>query len=59
MDNLVLASSVSPLSQHFIDDISMRRFSHETQRNYVRHVGRFAMFLVRSPQAATACLRCL
>ncbi|RVD64776.1 integrase, partial [Mesorhizobium sp. M4A.F.Ca.ET.029.04.2.1] len=32
----------------------MRRFSQETQRNYVRDVGRFASFLGRSPDTATA-----
>jgi site-specific recombinase XerD len=34
--------------------MSMRRFSRETQRNYVRDVGRFATFLGRSPDKATA-----
>jgi hypothetical protein len=33
MNNLVLASAVSPLRQRLIDDMSMRRFSRETQRN--------------------------
>lgn len=32
----------------------MRRFSRETQRNYLRDVGRFARFLGRSPDTATA-----
>ncbi|WP_394893813.1 phage integrase N-terminal SAM-like domain-containing protein [Mesorhizobium sp. AaZ16] len=32
----------------------MRRFSQETQRNYVRDVGRFATFLGRPPDTATA-----
>ncbi len=32
----------------------MRRFSRETQRNYLRNVGRFASFLGRSPDTATA-----
>ena len=32
----------------------MRRFSRETQRNYIRDVGGFATFLGRSPDTATA-----
>ena len=32
----------------------MRRFSPETQRNYLRDVGRFATWLARSPHTATA-----
>ena len=32
----------------------MRQFSRETQRNYIRDVGRFATFLGRSPATATA-----
>jgi len=54
MNNLVLATAVSPLRQRLIDDMSMRRFSRETQRNYIRDVGRFATFLGRSPHTATA-----
>jgi len=37
-----------------IDDMNVRRFSRETQRNYIRDVGRFATFLRRSPDTATA-----
>ncbi|HEX3995080.1 MAG TPA: phage integrase N-terminal SAM-like domain-containing protein [Acetobacteraceae bacterium] len=37
-----------------IDDMNVRRFSRETQRNYIRDVGRFATFLGRSPDSATA-----
>jgi len=32
----------------------MRRFSRETQRNYLRDIGRLAAFLGRSPDTATA-----
>ena len=46
--------SVSPLRQRLIDDMNMRRFSRETQRNYIRDVGRFATFLARSPDTASA-----
>jgi hypothetical protein len=34
--------------------MNMRRFSPETQRSYIRDVGRFATFLSRSPDTATA-----
>ena len=50
----VPATAISPLRQRLIDDMSMRRFSGATQRNYVRDVGRFATFLGRPPDAATA-----
>ena len=48
------ATAISPLRQRLIDDMNMRRFSRETQRNYVRDVGRFATFLGRLPDTATA-----
>jgi integrase/recombinase XerD len=48
------ATAISPLRQRLIDDMNMRRFSRETQRNYIRDVGRFATFLRRSPDTATA-----
>ena len=48
------AAPISPLRRRLINDMAMRRFSPETQRNYVRDVGRFATFLGRSPNTATA-----
>jgi hypothetical protein len=45
---------VSPLRQRLIDDMTMRHFSHETQRNYLRDVGWFATWLGRSPHTAVA-----
>ena len=48
------ATAISPLRQRLIDDMNMRRFSRETQRNYIRDVGRFAIFLGRSPDTAAA-----
>jgi integrase/recombinase XerD len=53
MDVHVPAVPVSPLRQRLIDDMTMRRFSQETQRNYIRDVGRFASFLGRPPDTAT------
>ena len=54
MNDLEPASPISPLRQRLIDDMTMRRFSRETQRNYIRDVGRLATFLGRSPGTATA-----
>ena len=45
MSDFVPATPISPLRQRLIDDMNMRRFSRETQRNYIRDVGRFATFL--------------
>jgi integrase/recombinase XerD len=49
-----LDTRISPLRQRLIDDMNMRRFSRETQRNYLRDIGRLAVFLGRSPDTATA-----
>jgi len=54
MNDLIPVIAASPLRQRLIDDMTMRRFSHETQRNYLRDVGRFATWLGRSPHTATA-----
>ena len=54
MNNLVPVLATSPLRQRLIDDMTMRRFSRETQRNYIRDVERFATWLRRSPHTATA-----
>ncbi|HEX3415980.1 MAG TPA: tyrosine-type recombinase/integrase [Stellaceae bacterium] len=37
-----------------IDDMTARRFSEDTQRDYVRNVRKFAAFLGRSPDTATS-----
>jgi integrase/recombinase XerD len=52
--NDLIPAAVSPLRQRLIDDMNMRRFSHDTQRNYIRDVGRFATYLGRSPDTASA-----
>ena len=54
MNELIQIGRISPLRQRLIDDMAMRRFSRETQRNYLRDVGRFATWLQRSPHTATA-----
>ena len=45
---------ISPLRQRMIDDMTARRFSEATRRDYVRHVRNFAAFLGRSPDTATS-----
>ena len=54
MNELIPVAPVSPLRQRMIDDMNMRHFGRETQRNYIRDVGRFATFLGRPPDTATA-----
>ncbi|SJZ78649.1 Phage integrase, N-terminal SAM-like domain [Consotaella salsifontis] len=51
---LVPAAPVSPLRQRLIDEMDLRRFPRETQRNYFRDIGRLATFLGRSPDTETA-----
>ncbi len=45
---------ISPLRQRMLEDMSMRRFVPDTQREYIRAVKRLATFLGRSPDTATA-----
>jgi integrase/recombinase XerD len=45
---------ISPLRQRMIDDMTARRFSEATRKDYVRHVRTFAAFLGRSPDTATS-----
>ena len=54
MSTSIPAAPVSRLRQRLIDHMTMRRFSRETQRNYIRDVGRFATFLGHPPDTATA-----
>jgi integrase/recombinase XerD len=48
------AKPISPLRQRLIDDMTARRFSEATRKDYVRHVRSFAAFLGRSPDTATS-----
>ncbi len=52
--NILIPIAISPLRQRLIDEMEIRRFGRETQRNYIRDVGRFATFLGRSPDTGTA-----
>ena len=44
---------ISPLRQRMLDDMSVRRFTSDTQRDYIRAVKRLAAFLGRTPDTAT------
>jgi hypothetical protein len=54
MNDIIPAAPIGPLRQRLIDDMSMRRFSRETQRNYVHDVGRFDTSVGRPLDTATA-----
>ena len=45
---------ISPLRQRMINDMSVRNFVPDTQREYIRAVENLAIFLKRSPDTATA-----
>src|SRR5437899_151035 len=45
---------ISPLRQRMLEDMSLRGFTPDTQRDYIRAVKRLAAFLGRSPDTATA-----
>jgi hypothetical protein len=45
---------ISPLRQRMLEDMSVRRFTPDTQREYIRAVKRLAAFLGRTPDTATA-----
>jgi integrase/recombinase XerD len=46
-------ATISPLRRRMIEDMTVRNFSTDTQRNYVRGVKNLAIFLGRSPDTAT------
>src|SRR2546429_9399395 len=45
---------ISPLRQRMLEDMSLRKFTPGTQRDYIRAVKKLAAFLGRSPDTATA-----
>jgi integrase/recombinase XerD len=45
--------TISPLRRRMIEDMTVRNFSADTQRNYIRGVKNLAVFLGRSPNTAT------
>ncbi len=50
----MLDKPISPLRQRMIEDMTARRFKEKVQKDYIRHVRRFAAFLGRSPDSATS-----
>ena len=46
--------AISPLRRRLIEDMAIRQLSPKTQLHYIRHVKRFADFLGRSADKATA-----
>ena len=47
-------TAISPLRRRLIEDMTIRRLSPKTQYQYIRHVKKFADFLGRSADKATA-----
>jgi len=45
---------VSPLRQRMLEDMHMRKLAPKTQQSYIRAVSRFAKYLGRSPDTASA-----
>ena len=45
--------AISPLRRRMIEDMTVRNFASETQRNYIRAVKNLGIFLGRSPDTAT------
>jgi len=46
--------AISPLRRRLIEDMTIRRLSANTQHQYIRHIKRFADFVGRSLDKATA-----
>jgi integrase/recombinase XerD len=46
---------ISPLRQRMLDDMSVRWFTPDTQREYIQAVKRLAAFLGRSLDSARSC----
>ena len=47
-------TTISPLRQRMIEDMTARNLGHHTQRSHINSCRRFAAFLKRSPDTATA-----
>jgi integrase/recombinase XerD len=48
------SKTISPLRQRMIEDMRMRKLAPHTQTGYIRAVRKFARYLKRSPDTATA-----
>ena len=45
---------ISPLRRRMIEDMTVRGFNEKTRNDYIRNIRRFAAFIGRSPDTATA-----
>jgi integrase/recombinase XerD len=45
---------ISPLRQRMLGDMTVRRFTPDTQRDYIRAVKKLTAFVGRPPDTATA-----
>ena len=50
----MLDKPISPLRQRMIEDMTARRFKEKVQKDYIRHLRRFAAFLGRSPDTTSS-----
>jgi len=50
----MITEAISPLRQRMIEDMSSRKLGTHTQRSHIHSCKRFAAFLKRSPDTATA-----
>jgi site-specific recombinase XerD len=53
MDTITTAAPNNALRKRMLQDMTMRGFGEHTQKDYIRHVRSFAVFLGRSPDTAT------
>ncbi len=45
----MIDQTLSPLRQRMIEDMTVRQFKEKVQKDYVRHVRNFTVFLGRAP----------
>ena len=48
----MIDKTISPLRQRMIEDMTVRHFKEKVQKDYIRHVKNFTVFLGRSPDTA-------
>jgi integrase/recombinase XerD len=53
MDTITTTAPSNSLRERMLQDMTMRGFGEHTQKDYIRHVRSFAVFLGRSPDTAT------
>jgi integrase/recombinase XerD len=53
MTNTTMPAPATPLRERMIEDMKLQRLCRTTQRNYLRDVERFAIWLGRPPDTAT------